>query len=167
MRAKRNSGATTAPVASVPLGLQGLFEAEYEPMYRLSFAILGSDGDAEEVVQDAFAAVASRWDAIDNPGGYLRVSVVNGSRKCLRARSRRRGAEASLRVAAAEASPATEVSLLDVVDRLPERQRLAVVLTYYAGLNSPEVGELLHCSPATVRSLVHRALTQLRREVTP
>jgi len=166
VRVKRSAGATTAPALGVPLGLEGLFEAEYEPMYRLAFAMLSSDRDAEEAVQDAFAAVASRWDSIDNPGGYLRVSVVNGARKCLRSRSRRSGAEASLRVTANEASPDAGDHLLDLVDELPDRQRAAVVLTYYSGLNSTEVGELLDCPAATVRSLIHRALTQLRKEVT-
>ena len=156
----------TAPAHRVPPRLEGLFNAEYEPMYRLAFAILSSDRDAEEVVQDAFAAVASRWDSIDNPGGYLRVSVVNGARKCLRSRSRRSQAEASLRTGAAETSPEAGDHLLDLVDRLPDRQRVAIVLTYYSGLNSTEVGELLDCPAATVRSLIHRALTQLRKEVT-
>ena len=32
-------------------GLRSLFDDEYEPMYRLAFTMLGSDRDAEEVVQ--------------------------------------------------------------------------------------------------------------------
>ena len=167
MRVQRSAAASTATALAVPVGLEALFEAEYEPMYRLAFAILRNDRDAEEVVQDAFVAVASRWESIDNPGGYLRVSVVNGARKCLRTRSRRSGAEASLRATPDEVAPAIGDDLLYVVDQLPDRQRTAVVLTYYSGLNSTEVGELLDCPPATVRSLVHRALEQLRKEVSP
>jgi len=40
---------------------------------------------------------------------------------------------------------------------LPERQRTAVVLTYYAGLDSVAVAELMDCRSATVRSLVRQA----------
>ncbi len=166
MRANRSGTARAAADVGVPTGLEGLFEAEYEPMYRLVFAMLSSNADSEEVVQDAFASVASRWESIDNPGGYLRVSVVNGARKCLRTRSRRSGAEALLR-GTTDNTSSGEDYLLDVVDKLPDRQRMAVVLTYYSGLNSTEVGELLDCPSATVRSLVHRALAQLREEVKP
>lgn len=165
VRAKRSAEATSAPPPHAPAGLNQLFDAEYEPMYRLAYAMLGSDRDAEEVVQDAFVAVARRWDSVDNPGGYLRVSVVNGARKQMRTRTRRARAETMLR-STTTAEPDADTYLLDVLDGLPDRQRVAVVLTYYSDLNSGEVGELLDCPAATVRSLVHRALEQLRKEVT-
>ena len=59
-----------------------------------------------------------------------------------------------------EATPASPY-LLDVVDALPERQRLVVVLTYYADMNSTEIGEVMDCPAATVRSLRKRALAAL------
>lgn len=162
----RGSVDVTASAAAVAEGLEALFEAEYDSMYRLAFAMLGTDRDAEEVVQDGFVGVATRWDSLDNPGGYLRVSVVNGARKRMRSRTRRATAEASIRAMPTDAPSGPDEYLIDVLDTLPDRQRVALVLTYYAGLSSTEIGELLACPPATVRSLVHRALTQLRKEVT-
>lgn len=153
-------------VGAARTGIEELFRREYEPMYRLAFAMLGSDGDAEDVAQEAFAAVAARWDVLDNPGGYLRVSVVNGGRKRMRSRARRTNAEVRMkRDAATNAPVAQREYLLDALDGLSERQRVAVVLTYYSGLDSIEVGELMECRPATVRSLVRHALTSLRKVV--
>jgi RNA polymerase sigma factor (sigma-70 family) len=123
-------------------------------MYRLAVAMLGADNDAEEVVQEAFVGVSSRWEGLDNPGGYLRVSVVNGCRKRMRSRARRRAAELTMRGDPTAVSVGQGEYLLDVLDGLTDRQRVAVVLTYYSGLNSGEVGELMDCRPATVRSLV-------------
>lgn len=163
----KRSAAATAPSTGVPEALGALFDREYEPMYRLAFTMLGTDRDAEEVVQDAFVGVASRWESLDNPGGYLRVSVVNGARKRMRTQIRRTTAEAELRASTPEASWDSGDYLLDLVDGLPDRQRVVVILIYYSGLNSTEVGELLDCPPGTVRSLAHRALTQLREQVTP
>lgn len=134
-------------------------------MYRLAYTMLGTDTDAEEVVQDAFVGLARRWAEVVNPGGYLRVSVVNGARKRMRSASRRAGAEASLAVLSDAVESMADEYLLDVVDALPERQRAAIVLTYYAGMTSAEVGEALDCPAATARSLVHRALERLREEV--
>jgi RNA polymerase sigma factor (sigma-70 family) len=154
VRVKRSAMATPMPVPHAPAGLNDLFDAEYEVMYRLAFAMLGSDRDAEEVVQDAFLAVAGRWDSVDNPGGYLRVIVVNGARKQMRTRIRRTRAETKLRTTTSE-EPDTDTYLLDVLDGLPDRQRVAVVLTYYSGLNSSEVGELLDRPQPLRRSPEH------------
>jgi DNA-directed RNA polymerase specialized sigma24 family protein len=61
--------------------VEELFRRESDTMPRLAYAMLGADGDAEEAVQEAFLGVAARWDKLENPGGYLRVSVLNGARK--------------------------------------------------------------------------------------
>jgi RNA polymerase sigma factor (sigma-70 family) len=148
-------------VESAQSGVDGLFRTEYEAMYRLAYVMLGTDGDAEEVVQEAFVGVAVHWAELENPGGYLRVSVVNGSRKRMRARQRRTTAETTMNVDLTAGPPAQGDYLLDVLDDLPDRQRAAVVLTYYSALNSNEVGKLMDCRPATVRSLVRHALHHL------
>ena len=66
--------------------LASLFREEYEGLVRLAFLMLSDPADAEEVVQDAFVAVARRWDEVERPGAYLRTSVVNGCRSKLRRR---------------------------------------------------------------------------------
>jgi RNA polymerase sigma factor (sigma-70 family) len=40
-----------------------------------------------------------------------------------------------------------------------------VVLRYYEGLSDAEIGAILGCSPATVRSQIHRALAALRQRL--
>lgn len=152
------------PESALP-GIEELFRREYEVMYRLAFTMLGSDGDAEEVVQEAFVSIASRWDKLDNPGGYLRVSVVNGGRKRLRSRTRGKAAAAKLRDGSVTGAMVQREYLRDALDGLPDRQRTAVVLTYYSGLDSNEAGELMGCRPATVRSLIRHAFDRLRQEV--
>jgi len=49
---------------------------------------------------------------------------------------------------------------------LPAKQRAAVVLRYYEDLPDAEIAEILECSPATVRSQIHRALASLRTTLT-
>ena len=48
VRVKRSAEAQAAPALHAPAGLNALFDAEYEAMYRLAFAMLDSDRDAEE-----------------------------------------------------------------------------------------------------------------------
>ncbi len=144
--------------------VEALFRREYEPMHRLAYTLLRSDADAEEVVQEAFLAVIDHLDDIVNPGGYLRTTVVNAARK----RLGRRPADVRYDDATAhgeDGSGAAPDYLLDVVDGLPERERTAVVLRYYACWNATEIGEVLGCPASTVRSILHRTLTHLRERL--
>jgi RNA polymerase sigma factor (sigma-70 family) len=52
--------------------------------------------------------------------------------------------------------------LVRAVRQLPARQRAAVVLRYFAGLDDAAVAGMLGCSVATVRSQISRALARLR-----
>jgi DNA-directed RNA polymerase specialized sigma24 family protein len=67
--------------------LPGLFAHERAPMVRLATLLVGSAQLAEDVAQDAFAEVGSRWSGLERPGAYLRTAVVNGCRAVLRRRS--------------------------------------------------------------------------------
>jgi RNA polymerase sigma-70 factor (ECF subfamily) len=51
------------------------------------------------------------------------------------------------------------------VDRLPEGQRMAVVLAHFGGMRYCEVAELLGVAEGTVKSRVARAMETLRREL--
>ena len=47
------------------------------------------------------------------------------------------------------------------LDRLPERQRAAVVLRFFDGLSMREIAEILGCEPVTARTQVFRGLQRL------
>lgn len=143
--------------------IEVLFRREYGGMFRLAVALLGGDADADEVVQEAFVAVHNRWESLDAPGAYLRMAVINGARKRLRDRRNRQAAVEKLSALSARVARGPGPYLSDALDRLSERERTAVVLRYYAGLNASEIGELLECPAGTVRSLLHRALRELER----
>ena len=54
------------------------FEREYGGLVALATLMTGSTATAEDVVQDAFAALLGRHH-VDEPGAYVRRSVINGS----------------------------------------------------------------------------------------
>jgi RNA polymerase sigma factor (sigma-70 family) len=49
--------------------------------------------------------------------------------------------------------------------RLPDRQRVAIVLRFYGDLTDNQTAEVMRCAPGTVRSLVSRGMTTLRSEL--
>lgn len=138
-----------------------LFAVERVPMTRLAYLLVGSEGVAEEVVQDAFAQVYARWAGLDRPGGYLRTCVVNGARSARRRRTR------ELRVVHDRPDPAALEAreLLDALGRLRPAWRAVVVLRFYGGMTQDEIAEVLGMKVGTVKSALHRALGQLREEM--
>jgi RNA polymerase sigma-70 factor (ECF subfamily) len=70
-------------------------------------------------------------------------------------------------------SEAVEVGLLDeradtvqvALSKLPERQRNALVLTYYQGLSNAEVAEVMQAGVRAIESLLVRARAALKRQL--
>jgi RNA polymerase sigma factor (sigma-70 family) len=139
-----------------------LYEELFEPMVRVAYLLVGERAVAEDVTQDAFAQLHRRWDTVEQPAAYLRVSVVNGCRQHHRRRARERAHFPEL--LRAELAPETPV-VLDAVARLPFRQRAALVMRFYDDRTDSEIATALGCRPATVRSLVHRGLRSLRKAI--
>jgi RNA polymerase sigma factor (sigma-70 family) len=133
-------------------------------MIRLAVLLVDSREVAEEIVQDAFTAVATRWDDLDRPGGYLRTSVVNGCRMALRRRETQRRLDPPRPIVPLDA-PTELVELHGALRSLPERQRIVLVLRYLLDLPEAEIAELVECRPATVRSLAARGLRTLRKDL--
>jgi RNA polymerase sigma-70 factor (sigma-E family) len=150
-----------------PIDGEALFRDEYASLVRLAFLVLGDRGAAEEVVQDAFVKLHSRWRSIREPdkaGAWLRSVVLNG------ARSRRRGrprlaAPAPVTVDAADAGAlSSDLQQRTVVAlmQLSARQREALVLKFYEGLGESEIAAAMGVSPGSVKTHVHRGIEALR-----
>jgi RNA polymerase sigma-70 factor (sigma-E family) len=139
---------------------------------RLAYVLTGDRALAEDVVQDAFVKLAGRLAHLRDPGAfdaYLRRTVVNLANSHFR---RKRLERAYLRRSAAEPPASGEVPDTDRRDelwrdlqRLPSRQKIAIVLRIYEDLPEQRVAEILGCRPGTVRSLVSRGVAQLRVHV--
>ncbi len=153
--------ATTRPVAGHGELLERLYAVEYTGMVRLAYTLVGSNAEAEDLVQDSFVEVARRLDEIRKPGAYLRSAVVSRCRSALR--RRRVMALHPPEPPAGLADSAGE--LWDVLSKLPEDQRIAVVLKYYGGYTASEIAKIVDMPGATVRSHLRRGLTALRREL--
>ena len=143
-------------------GFAALFERERRPMVRVAYLLVGSEAQAEEIVQDAFAAVYERWARLDNPGGFLRRCVVNGAKGSLRRRAMERR-KTPLAIEG-HTEPAGR-ELLDALSILPLSWRAVVVLRFYEGMTQEEIADALDMRIGTVKSSLHRGLAQLREVI--
>jgi RNA polymerase sigma-70 factor (sigma-E family) len=152
----------------VPRDAAALFRDEYAPLVRLAVLLVGDRGVAEEVVQDAFVKLHSRWRTIREPekaAAWLRSAVLNG------ARSQRRRTVRPIRAPRTTDAPAAEIGALaadlhrrtmDALRKLPERQRAVLVLKFYEGLSEAEIASTLGISTGSVKTHVHRGVGALR-----
>jgi RNA polymerase sigma-70 factor (sigma-E family) len=151
-----------------------LYQAHGVGLIRLAVVMLGDRPAAEDVVQEAFCGLYRRWNHLDDPGNalrYLRSSVLNGCRSVLRNRGRlylRLGQEPG-RPDSVESAESTALvgeehrAVLASLQRLPDRQREALVLRFYLELSEAEIAQAMGISQGTVKSTVSRALAALGR----
>ncbi len=137
-------------------------------MVRLGRLLTGSVAVAEEVVQESFIKVFEKRASVDNPVAYLRTTVVNGCHS----RTRRRNTEASKLAILGTRSeveqppmPVETAEIWETLNSLTQRQRTAIVLRFYNDLTTDETAKAMGVRPGTVKSLVHRGLEQLRKEI--
>ena len=141
-------------------------------LLRFAYLITRDRGRAEEAVQDALIAAYSRWARIcrvQDPEAYVRRSIVNADISRWRRFFRRETPTEDAGTTNASPDHAVAQAEHDAVwalcATLPAKQRAAVVLRYYEDLPDAEIAVILDCSPATVRSQIHRALASLRTTV--
>ena len=146
-------------------GFDAFFTSNFERAARLAYLLTGEPNAAEDIAQEALARMSPRFEQIATPGAYLRTVVVNLSKRHGSERARVR--VMNDRLGAPTASNAAPRELIDVIDALPRRQRSVVVLRYYEDLSEAEIAAVLKCRPGTVKSLAARALSTLRKELTP
>jgi len=139
-------------------GFDRLYTDRYRPMLGLAISLVDQSSVAEEIVQEAFQRVWIRWDGLETPKVYLRTAVVNGCHDELRRRRVRRRTDPTL----GPSAPAEAHYLVDALSSLNARRREAVVLRFYGGMTMPEVAQAMDIPTGTAKSLVHRALADLR-----
>jgi RNA polymerase sigma-70 factor (sigma-E family) len=144
------------------------FAAQYGPLRRLGFLLTGSWDAGEELAQEALVRTWGAWRrARRHPVAYARRVLVNHHRSLLRrlvveTRHRARlGRQDTFLPDLGEDG----MILWAAVRRLPPRQRAVLVLRYHEDLTEAEVARLLGMPVGTVKSLHHRALARLRREL--
>jgi RNA polymerase sigma-70 factor (sigma-E family) len=153
--------------------ITALFTVHHARLVALAKLLVDDMATAEDVVQDAFAALHRRWPWIQDKAAalqYLHASVVNGARSSLR----RRRVVRSVRLEPPPPVPSPESSFVASEDghalqvalaRLPLRQRQVVVLRYYLDWSEKEIADALSISRGSVKQHTSRAMTALSTQL--
>ena len=147
---------------------------QHQKMIRaMTFRMTGSLDDAEELAQDAFLRAYRQLDSFDGGSKFstwLCKIAINLSLDWRRRESRRDDIHAKWAAEAdSERNPGAgfpdELSrrVQAALDRLPAKQRAAMVLTVYENQSHAEAAKTLGCTEATISWRVFAARQKLKR----
>jgi RNA polymerase sigma-70 factor (sigma-E family) len=167
------AAAATGKAAAPGPAVADLYRDRRLHLVRLALLLVDDLPTAEDVVQDAFAAVYQKHGpvlrGVENVSAYLSTSVVNASRSVLRRRRSARGLipqrvvgpTVDERMLLAEEHRA----VLDALRTLAPRQREVLVLRYWSDLSEAQIADMLGLSRGTVKSTASRALDTLEKRL--
>lgn len=162
MSDRRGVGADPALIAQ-------LYERQFRGFLAGAYAIVGETETARDVVQEAFARALREQGRFRGDGpleAWLWRIVINVARDdTRRSRSADLSADELPEIAQLGSVMSSEHDLRDELRALPDRQRLAVFLHYYANLPYEEVAQLLDIAPGTVGASLNAARKTLRRRI--
>ncbi|MFG1922697.1 SigE family RNA polymerase sigma factor [Cryptosporangium sp. NPDC048952] len=154
-------------------GFDTFVAAQGTPLLRFAFLLTGNHHLAEDMLQEALMRVHRRWPALERPeaiSNYVRKAIL---RQYLSWRRLRSSSETPSATAPDAVSPGSDHAeryaerdaLRHALTSLPRQQRAVLVLRFYEDLDDTAIGELIGCSPATVRAHASRGLARLRGTV--
>ena len=173
-------------VSRVRAGETALFEVimrRYnQRLFRVTRSILGNDGEAEDVTQEAYVRAYMHLDQFEGRAQFstwLTKIAVHEALARLRARHRfvdinaqSGSVEDGMNLESKDPSPEQEVLnhtmrivLETAVDRLPETYRSVFMLREVEGMSTAETAECLDLSEEAVKVRLHRARSLLRKHI--
>lgn len=137
-------------------------------LLRLAVVLTGDQGEAEDLAQETFIRVHTRWRHVvsaQNVDAYVNRVMVN----CHLASKRKRRV-ATARLTGDVDSPGRDqldvIAERDIIREalrgLPVRQRTALVLRFYEELETQEIASVMDISESSVRSAISRGMNELR-----
>lgn len=169
----------TEPIPPPSGNLESLFQAHHGQIFATAYRVCGNAQDAEDVLQTVFMRLLRRQDEIDlrpSPMSYLHRAAVNASLDLLRSRSRSRTVELDDFDAPAGEHESPERHHQDREIRGALRQALTVLspknaeifsLRYFEDLSNRDIAHNLGMSQTAVGVALHRARSQVKKEMQP
>ncbi len=156
-----------------------LFELYYQMLVGYVFSFIKEESMAQDCVQDVFLDLWTYRTKLQNTvlvKPYLLAATrKRAARKLEKDRiffksSNTEAIEFGLdftiehRLIADELQEAQVAKLNQILNSLPARQKEALYLRYYQGLNPQQISEILEVNYQSVNNLIHRAILQIRNQ---
>jgi RNA polymerase sigma-70 factor (sigma-E family) len=142
--------------------------ARQHRLLRAAYLVCGDEHLAEDLLQQALAKLAVRWERVrsGNPDAYVqRILYRDAVSWWRRVRRERLGAEPPELPEPGEGQESDlRIDVRRALLALTPKQRAVLILRYFEDLTELETADLLGISVGTVKSQAHVALNRLRTQ---
>ena len=161
-----------------PMAFESLIRNHQRMVHSLTFRMTGSAADAEDLAQETFIRAHEQINSFNGSAKFSTWLCSIAVHACLnwrRNEARRFQAHANCaeEIIGRQAETGNQPAKNEMIRRtqealmkLPPKQRAAIVLTIYDGLNHAEAAKVLGCSETTVSWRVFAARRRLKRWLT-
>jgi len=155
--------------------LESLVERHYAQVYGLSYRWCRVKEDAEEITQEVFIKLTRRLNTFNRKSSFktwLYRIVINTAKDFSRKNAARRSYESEFANDQSGTHGDTPLDAIETreiytaMDRLPHKQKAALVLVMAEGMNHREAATVLNCSETTISWRIHQARKKLKQTVT-
>ncbi len=174
----QDQGLVARAQAGEASALDALVAEHHRAVYEVTYRILGDRDAAADAAQDAFVKAMNALTTFRGEASFktwLLTIAANVARSAGRKTTRRR--EVALDAVAERAGDLgdperdavvrTEAERVnEVLQTLPEKQRMAVTLRIHEGLSHREIGEVIGSSEGSARVNYHLGIKRLREQLT-
>lgn len=155
------------------LAFADLVRQHQSMVFSIAYHFLQDRSLAEDLAQEVFLELYQGLARIESPAHLTYWLRRVTAHRCIdQGREKQRRREMALEEAPEPTahSPAADPMLLERLQqslaRLPEKQRLVVIMRFQEGLGPAEIAEVLEMPVNTVKSTLHRSLADLRKGLT-
>jgi RNA polymerase sigma factor (sigma-70 family) len=150
---------TALAVVEVQNDIEALYRTDADRLWRAIYAFAGDPEIASDAVAEAYAQLLRRGAAVGEPAAWVWRAAFQICRGALKARRLDDGGSPA---ATDHTDAYVDQDLLTAVRRLPDGQRAAVILYYYADLPIRQIAERLGTNSLAVRANLSRGRRRLR-----
>ena len=150
-----------------------LVKRHYMTVYRLSYKWSGVKEDAEDIAQDVFVKLAGKLKTFRHKSSFktwLYRITINTAKDFTRKYHNKRQPDMTFSLAQGAHNPAPPpdekieaAQLYREIGKLPEKQKMAVMLVFGEGLNHKEAAQALKCPEATISWRIFQARKKLKK----
>ena len=155
---------TVATMTDTQPSVEALYRADADRLWRALFAFAGDAEIASDALNEAYLQVIGRGDAVRDPAAWVWRTAFRIARGALQARRTddRRLAPPASDTTTGALDRYADPDLLPALRRLPDAQRAAVILFYYADLPIRQIADRLGTNSLAVRANLSRGRRRLR-----
>lgn len=164
--------------------LEQIYTENANKVYFLCLKILQNEDDASDLMQDTFIRAFSNLEQLKNPDSLtawllsiatsLCKNFLQKNKKFTFVSDNEEGTEQVQNIEDSDDNVLPERYIdnnetrrlvMEIIDKLPDGQRITIILFYYNGMSIKEISEVLECSTEAVKSRLYYARKTIKEEV--